>query len=96
VKSQILILHWSCKFLADNKNILKLSSCMRILRIKVMLRFLLIPLIALTSTVFAQSTGLPDFTSLVEKHGAAVVNISAAQNTNLMNNQMIPEIQGLP
>lgn len=62
----------------------------------IMLRFLFIPFISFTSAVFAQSVSLPDFTSLVENHGAAVVNISASQNNNAINNQMIPEIQGIP
>ena len=69
---------------------------MRILRTKVMLRFLLVPFLSFASAVFAQSVSLPDFTSLVENHGAAVVNISASQNNNAMNNQVIPEIQGIP
>jgi serine protease Do len=39
---------------------------------------------------------LPDFTGLVEKHGTAVVNISAVQNLNISNNQIIPELPGIP
>ncbi len=69
---------------------------MRIFRTKIMFRFLLIPFFSFASAVFAQTVSLPDFTSLVENHGAAVVNISASQNNNAMNNQMIPEIQGIP
>jgi len=44
----------------------------------------------------AQINELPDFTGLVEKHGVAVVNISAVQNINTLNNQMLPEIPGIP
>ncbi len=61
-----------------------------------MFRFLLIAFISFPLTVLAQSAELPDFTGLVEKHGAAVVNISAVQNTNIINNQVIPEIPGMP
>ena len=38
-------------------------------------------LFALTFGAMAQTRGLPDFTELVEKHGAAVVNISTTQVT---------------
>lgn len=69
---------------------------MCIVKIRAMFRFLLIVFVSISSTVFAQSTELPDFTGLVEKHGAAVVNISAVQNTNMINNQMLPEIPGIP
>lgn len=61
-----------------------------------MFRFLLIVFISFPLTVLAQSAELPDFTGLVEKHGAAVVNISAVQNENNINNQVIPEIPGMP
>ena len=36
-------------------------------------------LLCLSSLGFAQGRGLPDFTDLVEKQGAAVVNISTTQ-----------------
>ncbi|MGV8711067.1 MAG: DegQ family serine endoprotease, partial [Nitrosomonas sp.] len=45
--------------------------------------------------VFAQVKELPDFTGLVDKHSAAVVNISAIQTSNAMNGQ-IPELPGIP
>ena len=61
-----------------------------------MLRFLLIPFFLFSSMALAQTSGLPDFTELVEKHGVAVVNISAAQSTNMMNGQMLPEMPGIP
>lgn len=65
-------------------------------RIKPMLQFLLISLFFSSSIVFAQTNELPDFTGLVEKHSAAVVNISAVQAPNVLNNQIFPDIPGLP
>lgn len=47
--------------------------------------------------LFAQSISakeLPDFTTLVEKHGAAVVNVSTSQT--VQNLQAVPPIPGLP
>ncbi len=61
-----------------------------------MLQFILIPLFLYSSVLFAQANELPDFTGLVEKHGTAVVNISAVQNLNISNNQIIPELPGIP
>ena len=68
----------------------------RTVRIRSMFQLIIIPFILLLSVTFVQATELPDFTGLVEKHGAAVVNISAVQNLNAMNNQIIPEIPGIP
>ncbi len=54
-----------------------------------MKRFLaLLSFIVLSSTALAQSRGLPDFTELAEKQGAAVVNISTTQVTR--SSQMSP------
>lgn len=54
-----------------------------------MKRFLaLLSFIVLSSTAAAQSRGLPDFTELAEKQGAAVVNISTTQVTR--SSQMSP------
>ncbi|QOJ24061.1 MAG: DegQ family serine endoprotease [Gammaproteobacteria bacterium] len=61
-----------------------------------MLRFLIISLLLYTSSTLAQTGQLPDFAGLVEKHGAAVVNISAVQNSNTVSNQMLPEMPGIP
>ncbi|AEJ01758.1 protease Do [Nitrosomonas sp. Is79A3] len=61
-----------------------------------MLQLILISLFFYSSTVLAQANELPDFTGLVEKHGAAVVNISAVQNLTTLNNQIVPEIPGIP
>lgn len=47
--------------------------------------------------LFAQplaAKDLPDFTALVEKHGAAVVNVSTSQRAQ--NSQGVPPIPGLP
>ena len=54
-----------------------------------MKRFLaLLSFIVLSSAAVAQSRGLPDFTELAEKQGAAVVNISSTQVTR--SSQMSP------
>ena len=54
-----------------------------------MKRFLaLLSFIVLSSAVVTQSRGLPDFTELAEKQGAAVVNISSTQVTR--SSQMSP------
>ena len=58
--------------------------------------FLTSILLSLSTVIAAQATKLPDFTELVEKHGIAVVNISAVQNSNTQGNQIPPEIPGLP
>lgn len=67
-----------------------------IVRMKIMLQLILITLFFYSSTALAQANELPDFTGLVEKHGAAVVNISAVQNFTTLNNQVVPEIPGIP
>ncbi|PSJ17277.1 DegQ family serine endoprotease [Nitrosomonas supralitoralis] len=61
-----------------------------------MFQLMIVPFILFVSVTFVQASELPDFTGLVEKHGAAVVNISAVQNTSAINNQIIPEIPGIP
>lgn len=61
-----------------------------------MLQFILISLLLSSSIAFAQANELPDFTGLVEKHGTAVVNISAVQTPSALNNQIVPEIPGIP
>ena len=61
-----------------------------------MLKYLLFFLFFVSSTVGAQLNELPNFTGLVEKYGAAVVNISATQSTSDINHQMLPEIPGIP
>lgn len=61
-----------------------------------MLQLLFIPLALYMFVASAQAGELPDFTSLVENHGAAVVNISAVQSANSLNNQIVPEIPNIP
>ncbi|MBY0473448.1 MAG: DegQ family serine endoprotease [Nitrosomonas sp.] len=61
-----------------------------------MFQLMIVPFVLFLSVNFAQATTLPNFTGLVEKHGVAVVNISAVQSSNMMNNQIIPEIPGIP
>ncbi|MBS0424200.1 MAG: protease Do, partial [Proteobacteria bacterium] len=61
-----------------------------------MLRLIVILLFLYTSSALAQTGQLPDFTGLVEKHGAAVVNISAVQNANTVSSQTLPEMPGIP
>jgi len=61
-----------------------------------MLQIILVSLLLSSSIAFAQANELPDFTGLVEKHGAAVVNISAVQNSNTLNNQVLPDLPNIP
>lgn len=65
-------------------------------RIGIMRQFTFILLLVITPLVNAQTSRLPDFTGLVEKYGAAVVNISATQTQNVIANQIIPEIPNIP
>lgn len=62
-------------------------------------KFALLLLVVFSSSVFAQVAQinkLPDFTGLVEEHGAAVVNISAVRTQSASNNQILPEMPSLP
>src|SRR4030066_292640 len=61
-----------------------------------MLQIILVSLLLSSSIAFAKANELPDFTGLVEKHGAAVVNISAVQNSNTLNNQVLPDLPNIP
>jgi serine protease Do len=65
-------------------------------KIKIMFQIILIALAVVPSIAFAQANELPDFTGLVEKHGIAVVNISAVQTSSALNGQTLPEIPGIP
>lgn len=63
------------------------------------LAFCLLFLFSLSPAVFAQTRDLPDFTDLVEKQGAAVVNISSTvqpQNLQGGGNRALPKIPGIP
>lgn len=54
--------------------------------------FLLVFLIIAPVVVYAQANKLPDFTDLVESHGAAVVNISTVQKQRANGDQIFQEI----
>lgn len=64
-------------------------------KLKILLQVMMISLFLSSPVVFAQVKELPDFTGLVDKHSAAVVNISAIHTSNVMNGQ-IPELPGIP
>ena len=66
------------------------------IKIKNVLQLMIISLFLSSSLVFAQVKELPDFTELVDKHSAAVVNISAIQTSNGVNSQVLPEMPGIP
>lgn len=72
-------------------------SIMMGMRNKQVLRYwVLIVMFMLSATVSAQAKELPDFTGLVEKYGAAVVNISTVQTQNDAMAQLFPEFQNIP
>ncbi|SCX89448.1 serine protease Do [Nitrosospira sp. Nl5] len=50
----------------------------------------------LSSSLSAQTQILPDFTELVEKHGAAVVNISTVQAPSIASDRFFPKMPGIP
>lgn len=61
-------------------------------------KFILIILFWFSLPVFAQTRELPDFTDLIETHGAAVVNISTVQTHthSTSRNQIIPGMPNIP
>lgn len=59
-------------------------------------KFILVILFGLSSFVSAQTRELPDFTDLVEKQGAAVVNISTVQTQSLLTNRSFPGVPNIP
>ena len=61
-----------------------------------MRKFILLLMFIIPSTVLAHDNALPNFTSLVEEHGAAVVNISATKKKSVNGHQVLPEIPNLP
>lgn len=70
-------------------------------RYSVWMWMLLVPLLWATSSAQARVNGLPDFTSLVEKHGPSVVNISTTQKVERTANpleglELPEELQGHP
>ena len=59
-------------------------------------KLILIILFWFSIPVFAQTGVLPDFTALVDKHGAAVVNISTVKTHSPPKNKMIPGMPNIP
>jgi serine protease Do len=59
-------------------------------------KFILIILFWLSLPVLAQTKELPDFTDLIDTHGAAVVNISTVQTHSRSKNQIIPGMPNIP
>lgn len=61
-----------------------------------MRHFILLLVFVISSTASAQTSELPDFTGLVDKYGATVVNISTIQTQQDAVTQLFPEIPNLP
>ncbi|MDH5479375.1 MAG: DegQ family serine endoprotease [Nitrosomonas sp.] len=61
-----------------------------------MRQFILILLLSIPTCVFSQNAALPNFTGLVEKYGAAVVNISTKQAQHESLNQLAPGLPNIP
>lgn len=60
-------------------------------------KFILIILFLFSLPISAQNRELPDFTDLIDMHGAAVVNISTVQtHQNTSRNQIIPGMPNIP
>ncbi len=59
-------------------------------------KFILVMLLGLSSVVSAQTRELPDFTDLVDKHGAAVVNISTVRTQSTPGNRAFPGVPNIP
>lgn len=59
-------------------------------------RLILITLFGLSTAVSAQTRELPDFTDLVEKQGASVVNISTIQAPSIAGNRALPGMPNIP
>ncbi|MBL80097.1 MAG: protease Do [Nitrosomonadaceae bacterium] len=59
-------------------------------------KFILIISFLVSFPIFAQARELPNFTDLVDEHGAAVVNISTVQTHTKSRNQIFPRIPNFP
>ncbi|KIO49189.1 DegQ family serine endoprotease [Nitrosospira sp. NpAV] len=59
-------------------------------------KYILVALFGLSTAVSAQTQVLPDFTSMVEKEGASVVNISTVQAPNMGGNRAFPGMPNIP
>jgi len=56
-------------------------------------KYIFVALLAFSTAAAAQ---LPDFTELVEKQGAAVVNISTVQAPSTIGNRAFPGMPNIP
>lgn len=61
-----------------------------------MQQLIVILLLVITTTVSAQSNELPNFTGLVDKYGATVVNISTVQSQQDVMAKFFPEFPNIP
>ena len=59
-------------------------------------KLILVILLGLSSVASAQTRELPDFTDLVERQGAAVVNISTVQTQSTLTNRAFPGAPNIP
>ncbi|MEE8255012.1 MAG: Do family serine endopeptidase, partial [Nitrosomonadaceae bacterium] len=59
-------------------------------------KFILVVLFVLSLPVLAQTGELPDFTDLIDRQVAAVVNISTVQTHSAPSNQVIPGMPNIP
>ncbi len=59
-------------------------------------KYILVALFGLSTAASAQTQVLPDFTSMVEKEGAAVVNISTVQAPSMAGNRSFPGMPNIP
>ncbi len=69
---------------------------LRISKTMVLHQFVLFLLCITASVAIAQNRELPNFTNLVDKYGATVVNISTIQTQRDTSAQFLPEIPNLP
>lgn len=59
-------------------------------------KYILVALFGFSTIVSAQTQVLPDFTSMVEKEGASVVNISTVQAPSMAGNRAYPGMPNIP
>jgi serine protease Do len=59
-------------------------------------KYILVALLGLSTAVSAQTQVLPDFTSMVEKEGSSVVNISTVQAPNMAGQRAFPGMPNIP
>lgn len=59
-------------------------------------KYILVALFGLSTAASAQTQVLPDFTTMVEKEGASVVNISTVQAPSMAGNRSFPGMPNIP